>query len=114
MGEAGILGPEERVELIDGEIIQMSPIGLRHAGRVNRAAAMFFRAFGDRAGLSPQNPVQLSNWTEPQPDIVVFKPRPHFYEHKKPTPDDVLLVMEVSDTSLLYDLKTNPGSEPRE
>jgi Uma2 family endonuclease len=105
MGEAGIFGPEERVELIDGEIIQMSPIGLRHAARVARATALFVRALSDRAVIGPQNPVQLSDWTEPQPDIIIFKPRSDFYEHKKPTPDDVLLVMEISDTSLRYDLK---------
>jgi Uma2 family endonuclease len=105
MGESGILGPEERVELIDGEIIQMSPIGQRHSARVARANALLIRALGDRAVLGPQNPVQLSDWTEPQPDIVLFKPRPDFYEHKKPRPDDVLLVMEVSDTTLRYDLK---------
>lgn len=105
MGDAGILRPEDRVELIDGEIIQMSPIGQRHAGRVNRAVAVFVKAFGNRAVLSPQNPVQLSNWTEPQPDIVVFKPRSDFYEHKMPVPDDVLLLMEVSDTTLRFDLK---------
>lgn len=105
MGEAGIFGPEERVELIDGEIIQMSPIGPRHAGRVNRANAALLRALGDRAVLSPQNPVQLSDWTEPQPDIVAFKPRSDFYEHKRPTPEDVLWLMEVSDTTLRFDLK---------
>ena len=105
MAEAGILRPEDRLELIDGEIIQMSPIGLRHMGRVNRANTLLIRAFGEKAVVSPQNPVQLSDWTEPQPDIVVFKPRSDFYESKKPTPSDVFLVMEISDTSLGYDLK---------
>ena len=105
MGDAGIFGPEERTELIDGEIIQMSPIGQRHAGRVNRATAVFVKAFGERAVVSPQNPVQLSDWTEPQPDIVVFKPRSDFYENKRPVSDDVLLVMEVSDTTLRFDMK---------
>jgi len=105
MAEAGILRPEDRVELIDGEIIQMSPIGQRHAARVNRANSLFIRAFGEQAVVSPQNPVQLSDWTEPQPDIVVFKARSDFYESKKPTPRDVLLVLEISDTTLRYDMK---------
>ena len=76
MGETGIFGPEDRLELIDGEILEMSPIGQRHAARVARATALFVRAFGDRAVVNPQNPLQLSDWTEPQPDIVILKPRP--------------------------------------
>lgn len=105
MGEAGIFGPEERVELIDGEILEMSPIGQRHAARVARANALFVRVFGDRAVINPQNPVQLSDWTEPQPDIVVLKPRADFYERQRPMPGDVLFVLEVSDTTLRFDLK---------
>jgi Uma2 family endonuclease len=72
---------------------------------VARANTLFVRVFGDRAVVNPQNPLQLSDWTEPQPDIVILKPRPDFYEHLRPTPGDVLLVMEVSDTTLQYDLK---------
>ncbi len=105
MGETGIFGPEDRLELIDGEILEMSPIGQRHASRVARATALFVRTFGDRAVVNPQNPLQLSDWTEPQPDIVILKPRTDFYEHLRPTPGDVLLVMEVSDTTLRFDLK---------
>jgi Uma2 family endonuclease len=105
MAEVGILRPEDRVELIDGEIIQMSPVGHRHMARVNRSNSLFIRAFGEKAVVSPQNPVQLSDWTEPQPDIVVFKPKSDFYESKKPTSRDVLLVLEISDTTLRYDMK---------
>ena len=105
MGKAGIFGPEDRTELIDGEIIHMNPIGRRHAARVNRATAVLLKALGDRAVVSGQNPVQLSHWTEPQPDIAVLKPRTDFYEEKRPTPEDVLLLMEVSDTTMPYDLK---------
>jgi Uma2 family endonuclease len=105
MGEAGIFGPEERVELIDGEIIQMSPIGHRHMVCVNVANTLFIEAFGRRAIVSPQNPVQLSDWTEPQPDLVVFKPRIDFYAGKKPTPEDVLFAVEVSQTTLRLDRK---------
>lgn len=103
MAEAGILQPQDRVELIDGEIIQMSPIGHRHWVRVSRTSAMFFTAFGNKAVLSTQSPLRLNEWTEPQPDLIVFKPRSDFYAAKVPTPHDVLFLMEIADTSLIYD-----------
>jgi Uma2 family endonuclease len=103
MADAGILAPGERVELIDGEIIQMSPIGTRHLGCVNATNAVFFDAFKERAVVSGQNPVQLSDFTEPQPDIVLLKPRKDFYRGKHPEAADALLVVEVSDTTLGYD-----------
>lgn len=103
MAEVGILAEDDRVELIDGEIIQMSAIGHRHMVCVIRANTMFIEAFGRKAVVSAQNPVQLSDWTEPQPDLVVFKPRSDFYAARKPTPKDVLFVVEVADTSLRYD-----------
>ena len=103
MGEAGILHEDDRVELIDGKIIQMSPIGQRHAACVNRATTFFVERFGRRAVLSPQNPVQLTDWTEPQPDLVVLKPRADFYSGKRPVAKDVLFIVEVSDSSLAYD-----------
>jgi Uma2 family endonuclease len=103
MVEVGILEPKERVELIDGEIVEMSPIGHRHWVRVTRVNTLFFKAFGDRAVVSVQNSVRLNDWTEPEPDLVVFKPRPDFYAGKRPTPQDISFVMEVADTSLRYD-----------
>jgi len=103
MARAGILGPEDRVELIDGEIIQMSPIGDRHAGSVNRGTRLFIEAFSNRAVVSVQNPLQLNNYTEPEPDIVVLKPRADDYMSKKVRAEDALLVVEVSDKTLQYD-----------
>jgi Uma2 family endonuclease len=103
MAEVGILGPEDRVELIDGEIIQMSPIGARHLGCVNRANRLFAAAFGVRVVVSVQNPLQLSNYTEPEPDIVLLKPRADEYAGKKPFAEDALLVLEVAETTLKYD-----------
>src|SRR5262245_5717770 len=97
MAKAGILGPDERVELIDGEIIQMSPIGDRHAGCVNRGTRLFVTSFGSRAVVSVQNPLQLNNYTEPEPDIVILKSRPDDYASKKVRAEDVLLVVEVAD-----------------
>jgi Uma2 family endonuclease len=105
MGKAGIFDPDDRVELIDGEIFQMSPIGHRHSVCVIRANALFVQAFATRAVLSPQNPIRLSNWSEPQPDIVVFKPRADCYARKRPTPADVLFLLEVSDSTLRLDQK---------
>ena len=103
MAETGILGPEDRVELIDGEIIQMSPIGNSHLARVNRANDVFTAAFRGRAVVSVQNPLRLNNYTEPEPDIVLLKPRQDFYEAKRPDAESALLVIEVSDTSLEFD-----------
>jgi Uma2 family endonuclease len=103
MADAGILGPEDRVELIDGEIIEMSPIGSRHLGCVNRANRLFALAFRERVVVSVQNPLQLSNYTEPEPDIVLLKPRSDDYAGKKPLAEDALLVVEVADTTLRYD-----------
>ena len=103
MAEAGIFTEDDRVEFIDGEIIEMSPIGHRHLGCVNRATRCFVESFGNRAVVSPQNPILLSVWTEPQPDLVVLKPRKDFYGSKKPEPADALLVVEIADTSLSHD-----------
>ena len=103
MAEAGILDQDLRLELIEGEIIEMSPIGARHASCVSRANKLFLSKLGDRIWLSPQNPIRLSNITEPQPDIVLLKPRPDFYGSKHPSGDDTYLVLEVSDTTLRYD-----------
>jgi len=103
MAEAGILTPEDRVELIDGEIIEMCPIGNRHAGCVNMAAEVLIGAFRGRAVVSVQNPLQLNNYTEPMPDVVLLKPREDRYRSKKSMAEDALLVIEVSDTTFLYD-----------
>lgn len=103
MADVGILTASDRVELIAGEIIQMTPLGVRHIGCVNATSAFFIAAFKERVVVSGQNPVQLSNFTEPQPDIVLLKPRKDFYRGKKAEATDALLVVEVADTSLAYD-----------
>ena len=76
MAVAGILGEDDRVELLDGWIVEMSPIGSRHAGCVNRLAALLYRRLGDTVVLAVQNPVILNTWWEPQPDLAVLTPRP--------------------------------------
>jgi Uma2 family endonuclease len=104
MGEAGIFGPEARLEIIEGEIIEMSPIGNRHAECVNRANALFSARLGSKVLVSVQNPILLNRHTELQPDIVLAKPRDDFYAGRRIAPEDTLLVVEVSDATLRYDL----------
>ena len=103
MAETGILGPEDRVELIEGEIIQMTPIGRRHAACVAELTRRLVPAVGDRALLWPQNPVRLPRDTEPQPDIVLLRPRADRYTRDSAHAEDVLLLVEVADTSYRYD-----------
>jgi Uma2 family endonuclease len=103
MAETGILSEDDRVELIEGEIIKMAPIGSRHAGCVSRLNTLFNRLVSETTLVSVQNPVRLSDFSEPQPDISLLKVRDDFYSNSHPTPADVLLIIEVSDTSLDYD-----------
>ena len=103
MLEVGILGEDDRVELIDGEIVSMSAVGCLHAGTVNRLNSFLVRTLGDRAVVAVQNPVQLSDDTEPEPDLAVLLPRDDFYSTAHPLPPDVLLLIEVGDSSFLAD-----------
>lgn len=99
MGEAGILTPEDHVELIEGRIVTMSPIGSRHAACVDRLTQLFFVTFQTRTIVRVQNPIRLGNRSEPEPDVALLKPRDDFYAAAHPGPDDVLLVVEVAETS---------------
>jgi len=101
MAEAGILGEDDRVELIDGEIIQMNPIGSRHAACVRELVWFLSGQLGDEFRLDVQNPVRLDGGLEPQPDLMVLRVRD--YRESLPGPEDVLLLIEVSDTTLRYD-----------
>jgi Uma2 family endonuclease len=103
MAAAGIFHPDERVELIEGEIVQMSPIGPRHAGCVINANRLFITRLGERAVISPQNPVVIQPRSEPQPDLLLLRPRAVSYSHEHPTPEDVLLAVEVADTTVRFD-----------
>ena len=105
MAEVGILTPDDRVELIEGEIIRMSPIGTRHAGCVNRVSELFILKFHRRAIVTVQNPARLNKYNEPQPDILLLKPREDYYGSKHPSAEDTILLLEVADTSLGFDLK---------
>ncbi len=104
MGEAGILGEDDRVELIDGEIVEMTPIGSRHAATVARIQHVFSIRLGDRAIVWSQNPLLLiRHQSEPQPDVLLLAPRSDFYAGGLPEPPAVRLLVEVADSSLHYD-----------
>src|SRR5438128_2624255 len=96
MGEAGIFGPEERVELIDGEVLEMSPVGHRHMVSVNLITDVFTLRFRGKAIVSVQNSLELNKYNAPQPDIVLLKYRADFYRAFRFTCKDVLMVVEVS------------------
>jgi Uma2 family endonuclease len=100
MAAAGVLTQCDRVELLDGEIVEMSPIGDRHAGVVARLTNLLSQRLGARAIVWPQNPVGLRVVRSvPQPDVALLRPRADFYTTGRPGPDDILLVIEVMDTS---------------
>jgi 3-oxoadipate CoA-transferase, beta subunit len=103
MGEVGILGKRDRVELIEGELVAMSPIGSYHQGTVNQLTHSLVQSIGEHAVVSVQGPVRLDDFSEPEPDFALLKPRPDFYRAAHPGPSDVLLLIEVADTSLNYD-----------
>jgi Uma2 family endonuclease len=103
LGKAGIFSEDDRVELIEGELIDMAPIGSEHAAVVKRLVRLFDRVIGEQAIVSAQDPVRLSNFSEPEPDIALLRYREDFYRHAHPRPDDVLLIVEVADTTLRYD-----------
>lgn len=103
MAEVGILKPSDRFELIKGEIYKMSPINSQHAGHVTRLNTLLNKLLADKAIISIQNPIHISNFSEPEPDIAVLKPVDHFYIERHPQPEDVLLIIEISDTSLRHD-----------
>ena len=103
MDQAGIFREDDRLELIDGEIFAMAPIGSRHAACVRRLQRLFTRELGERALVDVQNPIVLHDRSEPLPDIILLYPRADFYAASHPRPSDVFLVVEVADTSLPYD-----------
>ena len=103
MVQAGLLAEDARVELIEGEIFDMAPIGTRHEAVVSRLNHLLVPAVGQRAIVRVQQSVRLSRSSEPQPDLALVKPRTDFYSEAHPTASDTLLVIEVSDTTLRFD-----------
>lgn len=103
MAEAGVLAEDERVELIAGEIVRLTPIGSQHAGCVRGLNRLLSRGLGDRALIAVQDPIVLDDASEPEPDIAVLRFREDNYRSLHPKPADVLLIIEVADTSADYD-----------
>lgn len=103
MAEAGILSEDDRVELIEGVVVMMAPINPPHGGTVDETAELLRARCGDRAYLRIQGPLRLDGFSEPVPDILLLQRRPGGYRDRHPTPDDVLLLVEVADTTLRYD-----------
>lgn len=109
MGRAGILTEDDRVELINGEILTMTPIGPRHNAAVNRANRALVGAVGNHAIVQVQGSVRLDLSSEPQPDLVLLRPDPNFYASRLPGPSDILLIIEVAESSIEYDRKAKAG-----
>jgi Uma2 family endonuclease len=103
MGQAGILTEDDRVELIDGEIVAMTPIGTRHNASVNRGTRALVRAAGDDAIVQSQGSIRLDSYSEPEPDLVLLRPRSDFYASRHAGPADTLLIIEVAQSSIEYD-----------
>ena len=108
MGRTGIFGEDDRVELIEGEIVEMTPIGSGHAATVNRLNRLLGQQVGDRGIVAVQNPLSIPGEggavdSEPQPDLMLLTPRDDFYAGDHPAPEDVLLLIEVADTTRAFD-----------
>ena len=114
MAEAGIFDEDSRVELIDGDVIAMSPLGSPHACCVDGLTELLVQQFAGRAIVRVQNPVRLSQKSEPVPDVMLIRRREKSYRSSHPEPADVLLLIEVMDSSARYDRGTKLGLYARE
>ena len=103
MAEAGIFSEDDRVELIEGELVEMTPIGSRHAACVKRLNRLLSQQVGQRALVSVQDPIRLGERSEPQPDLALLRPRADFYAPAHPGVEDALLIVEVAEASVDYD-----------
>jgi len=103
MGESGILNEDDRVELIRGEIVEMASIARRHAACVGRLTELFIVRLAQMVIVWPQNPVELDENSEPQPDVTLLRRRADFYESGHPQPEDIILLVEVADTTVESD-----------
>lgn len=110
---AGIFNEDDRVELLEGVIVEMSPKGVKHAASTDRAARYFLRLLGERVIVRNQNPIQLNDHSEPEPDLVLAAPEQFEYAFKHPRAKDVYLALEVADTTLAYDRQSKGPSYAR-
>ena len=113
MMEAGLLGEDDRVELLEGAVLAMSPIGPHHCAVVDFLVRFFTRSLGDRAIVRVQSPIVLDDGAEPQPDLALLRPRTDFYRASHPSPADILLLIEVAESSTDVDLETKPPAYAR-
>jgi Uma2 family endonuclease len=105
LGDIGMLPENKRYELIRGEIIEMPPPKPPHSGRVNRLNHLFMTRLGNEILVAVQNPSSIDDMSEPVPDVLLLKKRADFYETRHPIPDDILLAIEVANTTLRFDTK---------
>jgi Uma2 family endonuclease len=103
MAETGVLRPNARVELLEGQILDMSPIGPFHSGIVIRLNRLFHEKSKGKWAMSVQSPLRIDQYSEPEPDIMLLRPQPDDYTKAHPSPEDVFLLVEVADASLYYD-----------
>jgi Uma2 family endonuclease len=106
MAEAGILMEDDRVELIEGVVVEMGPIGPRHAACVTKTSGLLRAILTGGLAVSAQNPVRLNDHSEPQPDVAVLRARDDLYAAQHPGPESIFLLIEVADASLMYDRNT--------
>jgi hypothetical protein len=113
MLDAGILHEDDRVELIRGEVIQMSPINPLHNGTIHRANWFLSRIIGDRAIIGVQGSIRLNEYDEPQPDLYLLRPKEDFYTSRHAGPAEILLIIEVADTSSITIAPRRCNSMPK-
>jgi len=106
MIENGVFDENDQVELLNGAIVEKMPKGTKHSAATDRLVRVFYRQFGETVFIRNQNPVWLDEFSEPEPDIVLTIPRTDEYENSHPTPAEIYLILEVSDSTLSYDRKT--------
>jgi Uma2 family endonuclease len=106
MGEVGIFGEDDRVELIDGVIVEMAPIGPEHASQVTKLQHRLTLLLGDRALVPGQNPIVLDDGSMPEPDVVIARFRADYYQERHPRPEDIILIIEVADSSVVFDRRS--------
>ena len=106
LAEKGIFNEDDRIELISGELLEMAPIGSDHAGHVKQLNRFFNQRLADKVIVSVQDPIILDDDSEPQPDLALLRWRDDFYKPANPSAADVLLIIEVSDSTIEFDRNT--------